>query len=80
MSGTPQMPQLSPAELHEDQGPQLLPVFIIFTILPVIAVCLRLLARKTTRVSLWWDDYLILVALVRFHLRGSLIHAAQSSC
>ena len=58
------MPQLSLAELGEDQGPRLLPVFIVFTILPVIAVCLRVLARILMQVKLWWDDYLIFVALV----------------
>ena len=58
------VPHLSPAELRENQGPQLLPVFIIFTILPVIALCLRLLARRITRMNLWWDDYLIVFASV----------------
>lgn len=43
-------------------------VFTTFFILPVIAVGLRLLARRLNRMSLWWDDWLILVATVRVQL------------
>ena len=68
MSAPPTRPQLSPAELRKDEGPKLLPVFIVFTILPLIAVSLRLLARHIKRMKLWWDDYLILLASVRIHL------------
>ncbi|KAL8785196.1 MAG: hypothetical protein Q9195_008729 [Heterodermia aff. obscurata] len=53
---------LSGSELDKDREPHLLPLFIVFTILPLAAVTLRVLARKTKRMSLWWDDYLILVA------------------
>ena len=62
------MPQLSPAKRRQDLEPQLLPVFIVFTILPLVAVCLRVLARSIKQMKLWWDDYLILVASVRTRL------------
>ncbi len=58
------MPQLSPAKRRQDLEPQLLPVFIVFTILLLVAVCLEVLARSIKQMKLWWDDYLILVASV----------------
>ena len=39
-------------------------VFTVFLVLPVVAVALRLVSRRISRVNLWWDDWLILVALV----------------
>jgi len=37
-------------------------IFIVFTILPLVAVVLRVLARRSTGMKLWWDDWLIIVA------------------
>ena len=65
MSASTLIPQLSPAEMHEDKRPELLPIFIVFSILPMFAVGLRVVARNLKQTKLWWDDYLILVALVR---------------
>ena len=56
------------ADLQESQQPMMIGVLTTFFILPVIAVGLRLLARRLTRMSLWWDDWLILVATVRVQL------------
>ena len=55
-------------DLGQDQESHLLPIFIVFSTLPLIAVTLRILARRTKQMNLWWDDYLILVASVRSHL------------
>ena len=40
-------------------------VQITFAILTTVAVTLRLIARQTKGVGTQWDDYLIVVALVR---------------
>ena len=58
----------STADVQESQQPKLIAIFTTFFILPVIAVGLRLLARRLNRLSLWWDDWLILVATVRVQL------------
>ncbi|KAL8849902.1 MAG: hypothetical protein Q9221_005168 [Calogaya cf. arnoldii] len=47
-----------------DKAPMMLAVFSVFLVLPLIAVSLRFLARRITRVSLWWDDWLLLVAAI----------------
>ncbi|KAI4222617.1 MAG: hypothetical protein L6R36_006005 [Xanthoria steineri] len=47
-----------------DRAPLMLAVFSVFLVLPLVAVALRFLARRVTRVSLWWDDWLLLVAAV----------------
>ncbi|OAA33160.1 integral membrane protein [Moelleriella libera RCEF 2490] len=53
--------QLSPEEALEDQSPQLLAVAITFTILPLVSVALRFAARKVSRQTLWFDDWLVIV-------------------
>ena len=68
MSAQPPVPYVSPTELREDKRPQLLPIFITFSILPLFAVALRVLARRLKRTDLWWDDYLLLSASVRSDL------------
>lgn len=55
---------LPPEYLAADQGPKLDVICIIVFTLAVLAVCLRFLARILIRAPLWWDDYVILVALV----------------
>ena len=37
----------------------------VLTLLAIVAVLLRLYARKIRKAILTWDDYLIIVALVR---------------
>ena len=63
MSSAPPGAQLSPEELAQDQSETLLAIFIVFTVLPTIAVGLRLAARWQTKAKLWWDDYLSVIAL-----------------
>ncbi|GAW17543.1 hypothetical protein ANO14919_070010 [Xylariales sp. No.14919] len=57
------MAALSDEELARDQSHQLYPIFIVFTILPLIAVTLRIVARRVTHQELWYDDWLIIVAV-----------------
>ncbi|KAI4261988.1 MAG: hypothetical protein L6R42_002827 [Xanthoria sp. 1 TBL-2021] len=47
-----------------DRAPLMLAVFSVFLVLPLIAVAMRFLARRLSRVSLWWDDWLLLVAAI----------------
>ncbi|KAI1155361.1 hypothetical protein F4825DRAFT_408305 [Nemania diffusa] len=56
------MATLSDEELARDQAPQLLAVFIVFTVLPLIAVTLRIVARRATHQKISYDDWLIVVA------------------
>ncbi|KAJ3578711.1 hypothetical protein NPX13_g1852 [Xylaria arbuscula] len=57
------MAPLSEEELAKDQSPGLYAIFIVFTILPIIAVTLRIVARIITRQKLRLDDWLIVVAV-----------------
>ncbi|KAJ8124088.1 hypothetical protein ONZ43_g112 [Nemania bipapillata] len=57
------MPPLSEEELAEDQSPQLLVVFVIFTALPLIVVTLRIIARRVTHQAISYDDWLIIIAV-----------------
>lgn len=48
-------------------GPQswLVGVVVSMTILSVVFVVLRLVSRRMAQQKLWWDDWTILVSLVR---------------
>lgn len=51
----------------------------IVTLVPAtIAVVLRYLARHLSRAGLWWDDYLIVVSLVRPHSISKYV--VRSTC
>ena len=56
---------MDPMANQGDKAPSMLAVFSVFLVLPLIAVSLRFLARRLTRVAFWWDDWLLLVAAVR---------------
>ncbi|CAD6594087.1 MAG: hypothetical protein ASARMPRED_008516, partial [Alectoria sarmentosa] len=58
------------ASLQETQAPKLYAIFSIFFALPLIAVALRLVARRASNLRLWWDDWLILVATVALNNGG----------
>ena len=60
------MPPMTPAELAQNKGPQLLAIYVAFTIPPVILVTLRIMARYMTHTSLWYDDWFLIVATVGF--------------
>lgn len=55
------------ANLHEDKGPLMLKVEIPCTVLATITVILRLWSRRIVRVPLKWDDYTIVLSLVRIY-------------
>ncbi|KAI8635442.1 hypothetical protein F5Y19DRAFT_407786 [Xylariaceae sp. FL1651] len=57
------MDTLSEEELAKDQSPQLLAIFIVFTVLPLIAVTLRIVARRATHQEIQYDDWLIIVSV-----------------
>lgn len=50
--------------LNEDRAPEILGVGISFFTVATVAVCLRLLARKISKVRCGHDDYFIVIALV----------------
>jgi hypothetical protein len=52
-------------DLHANQSGILANVAIAMMVLSLVSVVLRMVSRKITRVALWWDDWLIFVALVR---------------
>ena len=54
--------------VHEmaDKGPILLAATVVVYALAGVAVFLRFLSRRLSRVGYWWDDWLALVALVIF--------------
>lgn len=41
-------------------------VAAVFTVLPTVAVALRIAGRRTKRIALWYDDYLIITSLVGY--------------
>lgn len=51
--------------LNEDLQPNVYAALGICHTLACVAVALRLYARRLKAQSLWWDDWLIVVALVR---------------
>ncbi|KAI1377812.1 hypothetical protein F4677DRAFT_413630 [Hypoxylon crocopeplum] len=63
MEPQPSMAPLSEEELAKDQSPQLLVIFIVFTVLPLIAITLRIVARRVTHQKISYDDWLIIVAV-----------------
>jgi len=52
-------------DLRRDPGITQLVVTVIFTLLAIIAVVLRLVSRRLSKVKPQLDDYIIIVALVR---------------
>ncbi|KAL8783230.1 MAG: hypothetical protein Q9213_004794 [Squamulea squamosa] len=60
----------------ENQTPGLFALYTVFFVLALLATGFRLLSRRTARLSLWWDDYLILFATVVHSIGyGLLINA-----
>ncbi len=51
-------------DIYADRGPHLVRVCSVMIALSAIAVALRFVSRGLSKVRLWWDDWLILVALV----------------
>ena len=51
-------------DLRATQVPRILGVNIATFALAVMAICLRFIARRLTRLPYWWDDWLMLPAIV----------------
>jgi hypothetical protein len=47
-----------------DRGTSIVSVQIAMIVIPTLAVMLRFTARRMSAAGLWWDDWMILVALV----------------
>lgn len=58
-------------DIYEDRSGRVMASVLAPAILAIIAVFLRIWARYLSKAKFYWDDYLILVALVR--LQHSLL-------
>jgi hypothetical protein len=52
--------------VQANQGPKVDIIAVTAFTLAAVAVFLRFLARILTKASLWWDDWAVLTALVRY--------------
>ena len=57
-------PPPAAVDLQATQVPRILGVNIATFTLAVLAICLRFTARRLTRQVYWWDDWLILPAII----------------
>ena len=55
---------LSPAFLAQSLQPNIYAACIIVTVAATIAVGLRLVCRRLSKAYIWWDDWIIIAALV----------------
>ena len=49
---------------QEDRSEELRIIFIALIPAAIVAVILRLVSRRVSRMRIWWDDYMTLLALV----------------
>jgi len=59
---TPDYPGL---DLNANQGPKIIAVSAVLIAISTIAVILRFISRMVSKAGLWWDDWLIVAAMVR---------------
>lgn len=59
--------KMSSKDEHANKGPIILGISILVTFLAITAVALRFLSRKLSKAQYWWDDWMILAALVSPH-------------
>lgn len=57
----------SSAFLAQSLQPNIYAACIVVTVAATIAVALRLLCRRLAKAYLWWDDWIIIAALVSVH-------------
>ena len=50
-------------DLEQDASPQITIVVVVLLVIAAITVVLRLISRRLVGINLWWDDWLILLAL-----------------
>ena len=65
----------TPAFLAQSLQPNIYAACIIVTVAATIAVALRLLCRRLAKAHLWWDDWIIIVALVSENRDQGLVAA-----
>ena len=51
--------------LNDSKSPIIIGVLVTLIVLSITSVILRVVARKISKINLWWDDYLIIMALVK---------------
>lgn len=64
LPGLPSAQSQEAARFHDQRTNEVKIIFIALIPSAVVAVILRLVSRRLARMSLWWDDYMTLVALV----------------
>jgi hypothetical protein len=64
---TPEYPGL---DINANQAPRIIGVSASLIAISAIAVALRFLARWRSRVGFWWDDWVILAAMVQKPEKG----------
>lgn len=57
-------PNLSPSFLAQSRAPATYAIVITVSVLCAVAVALRFLCRRLVKAVLWWDDWIILAALI----------------
>ena len=55
-------------DLSETQVPRILGVNIATYILALIAINLRFVSRRLSRAPFWWDDWLMIPAIVSYRI------------
>lgn len=58
---------------HQTRVPDLYTATITLAVLQTITVIARFAARRIPAVNIWWDDYTIVLALVRCSPRRTLV-------
>ena len=67
------------SDTYADRGPHLVRVCSVMIALSAIAVALRFVSRRLSKAGLYWDDWLIFIALVnRPQYKNVLDHAADA--
>lgn len=55
---------VTPAFLAQSLQPNIYAACILVTVAATVAIALRLLCRRLAKAYLWWDDWIIIAALV----------------
>lgn len=53
-------------DLEETRGPTIIATIIVLFLIGTVGIILRLWARQKSKAALWWDDWLVIFAWVRF--------------
>ena len=56
--------------INDNRGPEIMTSTIVLAVLATVAVISRLACRRLTKIAISWDDYLIVVGLVRVKYDG----------